>query len=348
MSNKIESETIDFVSEHRKKEISGELLPEPMLTDDKQKRLQFFPIKNKKIWDMYKKAEASFWTAEEIDLSKDNKSLEKLSNNEIFFIKHILAFFASADTIINENLAVNFMSEIQTPEARCFYGFQIAIENIHSEVYGLLIDTYVKDPNEKENLFNAINTIESIKKKSEWCFKWFNRGYNSFAERLVAFSIVEGINFSGSFCAIFWLKKRGLMPGLSFANELISKDEGLHTDFACLLYNDLINRLPESRIYQIVDEAVEIECEFIKDSIPVELIGMNSNLMGQYIRFCADRLILALGYPKKYNTVNPFDWMENISLNGKTNFFEKSVGEYSKSGVGVDPEQQKISFIEDF
>lgn len=347
MSNKIQSETSYFVSEHRKKEISGELAPEPMLIDNKD-RLKFFPINNKEIWDMYKKAEASFWTAEEIDLYEDNKHLAKLTDNEIFFVKQILAFFASADTIINENLAINFYSEIQISEARCFYGFQIAIENIHSEVYGLLIDSYVKDPIEKEKLFNAINTINSIRKKSDWCFKWFNRDYNSFAERLLAFSIVEGINFSGSFCAIFWLKKRGLMPGLSFANELISKDEGLHTEFACLLYRNLINKLPDVRVYEIINEAVEIECEFIRDAIPVELIGMNSSLMEKYIKFCADRLIISLGYQKLYNIENPFDWMENISLNGKTNFFEKRVSEYSKSGVGVDSEKQQISFTEDF
>ena len=297
---------------------------------------------------MYKKAEASFWTAEELDLAHDHKDWANMSANERFFVSHILAFFAASDGIVNENLAMNFSSEVQSSEARCFYGFQIAIENIHSEVYSLLIDTYVKDCAEKSRLFNAIETIPCVMKKANWALKWLNRDYASFAERLIAFAAVEGIFFSGSFCAIFWLKKRGLMPGLAFSNELISRDEGMHCDFACLLYNKLVNQLPQARIYEIIGNAVEIECEFVKDALPVELIGMNSTLMCQYIKFCADRLLVAVNCPKKYNATNPFDWMESISLQGKTNFFEKRVSEYSKSGVGVEAAQQVISFDEDF
>jgi ribonucleotide reductase beta subunit family protein with ferritin-like domain len=297
---------------------------------------------------MYKKAEASFWTAEEIDLASDHKDWEKLSKNEKHFITHVLAFFAASDGIVNENLAMNFSNEIQCSEARCFYGFQMAIENIHSEVYSLLIDTYIKDLTEKTYLLNAIETVPCVEKKASWAMKWCNRDYSSFAERLVAFATVEGIFFSGSFCSIFWLKKRGLMPGLSFSNELISRDEGMHCDFACLIYNKLANHLPQQRIYDIIGEAVDIECEFVRDALPVELIGMNSALMIQYIKFCADRLLVALQCEKLYNAQNPFDWMEMISLQGKTNFFEKRVSEYSKSGVGVDSTQQKIAFDEDF
>ena len=271
-----------------------------------------------------------------------------MSPNERHFVTHILAFFAASDGIVNENLAMNFSSEVQSAEARCFYGFQIAIENIHSEVYSLLIDTYVKDPNEKTHLFNAIETIPCVQKKANWALKWLNRDNASFAERIIAFAAVEGIFFSGSFCAIFWLKKRGLMPGLAFSNELISRDEGMHCDFACLLYSKLVNQLPHERIYEIIGNAVEIECEFVKDALSVELIGMNSTLMCQYIKFCADRLLVAIDCPKKYNVSNPFDWMESISLQGKTNFFEKRVSEYSKSGVGVEASQQVISFDEDF
>ena len=297
---------------------------------------------------MYKKAEASFWTAEELDLAHDHKDWKNMSPNERHFVTHILAFFAASDGIVNENLAMNFATEVQSAEARCFYGFQIAIENIHSEVYSLLIDTYVKDPAEKAHLFNAIETIPCVQKKANWALKWLNRDNASFAERILAFAAVEGIFFSGSFCAIFWLKKRGLMPGLSFSNELISRDEGMHCDFACLLYSKLVNQLPHERIYEIIGNAVEIECEFVKDALSVELIGMNSTLMCQYIKFCADRLLVAIDCPKKYNVSNPFDWMESISLQGKTNFFEKRVSEYSKSGVGVEASQQIISFNEDF
>ena len=297
---------------------------------------------------MYKKAEASFWTAEEIDLAHDHKDWGKMSKNEKHFVSHILAFFAASDGIVNENLAMNFSSEIQCSEARCFYGFQIAIENIHSEVYSLLIDTYIRDPTEKSHLLNAIETVPCVQKKANWALRWLDKERASFAERLIAFAAIEGIFFSGSFCAIFWLKKRGLMPGLAFSNELISRDEGMHCDFACLIYSKLVNKLPEERIYEIIGNAVTIECEFVRDALPVELIGMNSKMMVQYIEFCADRLLIALGCEKKYKAMNPFDWMESISLQGKTNFFEKRVSEYSKSGVGVEASKQVISFDEDF
>ena len=311
-------------------------------------RFVLFPIKQPEIWDMYKKAEACFWTAEELDLAHDHKDWEKMTDNERHFVSHVLAFFAASDGIVNENLASNFSGEVQSAEARCFYGFQIAIENIHSEVYSLLIDTYVKDPEQKAHLLNAIETVPCVQKKAQWALKWCNADLASFAERLVAFAAVEGIFFSGSFCAIFWLKKRGLMPGLSFSNELISRDEGMHCDFACLLYSKLVNRLPAERVYEIINNAVEIECEFVSEALSVELIGMNSGMMQTYIKFCADRLLVALGYEKTYNVTNPFDWMDMISLQGKTNFFEKRVSEYSKSGVGVDAEKQVIAFDEDF
>ena len=297
---------------------------------------------------MYKKAEASFWTVEEVDLADDHKHWEKMSANEKYFISHVLAFFAASDGIVNENLAMNFSNEVQSPEVRCFYGFQIAIENIHSEMYSMLIDTYVRDPAEKSHLFNAIETVPCVQKKANWALNWCDRENASFAERIVAFAAVEGIFFSGSFCAIFWLKKRGLMPGLSFSNELISRDEGMHCDFACLIYRKLVNKLPGERITDIICSAVAIECEFVQSALPVELIGMNSRLMTQYIEFCADRLLVSLGAPKRYNAINPFDWMDMISLQGKTNFFEKRVSEYAKSGVGVDSAKQVISFDEDF
>ena len=283
---------------------------------------------------MYKKAEASFWTAEEIDLAEDLKHWDSLSSNERHFVSHILAFFAASDGIVNENLAQNFATEIQSAEARCFYGFQIAVENIHSETYSLLIDTYIKDQTEKLHLLHAIETVTCVEKKAKWALQWCDRNNASFAERCVAFAAVEGIFFSGSFCAIFWLKKRGLMPGLCFSNELISRDEGLHCDFACLLYRKLRNKLSVERITEIIANAVEIEKEFVQDALPVELIGMNSSLMCNYIEFCADRLLQSLECPKQYNATNPFEWMEMISLQGKTNFFEKRVGEYAKSGVG--------------
>ena len=270
----------------------------------------------------------------------------KLNNDERHFIKHVLAFFAASDGIVNENLAVNFMSEVQIPEARCFYGFQIMMENIHSETYSLLIDAYIKDPKEKQYLFNAIETVPCVKKKADWALRWIQNG--SFAERLVAFAAVEGIFFSGSFCSIFWLKKRGLMPGLTFSNELISRDEGLHCDFACLLYSMLQNKMTEEQVHTIIKDAVNCEHEFVTDALPVSLIGMNARLMCQYIEFVADRLLVSLGYSKIYNATNPFDFMEMISLQGKTNFFEKRVGEYKKAGVAQSQESQKIRFDEDF
>ena len=304
---------------------------EPLL-DPNPNRFCAFPIKYHSIWEMYKKAEASFWTAEEIDLGSDYKDWESLKSGEQHFVKHILAFFASSDGIVLENLAVRFMKEIQIPEARSFYGFQIAMEGIHSEVYSLLIDTYIRDPEEKNYLFHAIQTVPVIQKKGNWAIKWINSD-RSFAERLIAFACIEGIFFSGSFCSIFWLKKRNLMPGLTFSNELISRDEGLHRDFACLIYSHLTNKLDESIILEIINEAVEIEKEFVCDALPVSLIGMNQHLMSDYIEFVADHLLATLGLPKFYNKANPFDWMELISLQGKTNFFEKRVADYQKSGV---------------
>ena len=297
---------------------------------------------------MYKKAEASFWTAEEIDLSSDAVDWDGLSTTEQHFILHVLAFFAASDGIVNENLSSNFATEITSPEARCFYGFQIAVENIHSETYSLLIDTYVKDPTKKMHLLRAIETVPCVQRKAQWALRWCDSTAASFAERMIAFAAVEGVFFSGSFCAIFWLKKRGLMPGLCFSNELISRDEGLHCDFACLLYSKLINKLPESRIVEIVSSAVKIEMEFVVDALPVELIGMNSGMMCNYIRFCADLLLLRLGCDRHYKIGNPFEWMETISLQGKTNFFEKRVGEYSKSGVGVDREAQIFDLDKSF
>lgn len=319
---------------------------EPILRENKD-RFVLFPIKHKDIWKMYKQAEASFWTAEEIDLSTDINDWEnKLNDDERYFIKNVLAFFAASDGIVNENLAVNFMNEVQYPEARCFYGFQIMMENIHSETYSLLIDTYIKNEAEKQHLFHAIETVPSVGTKAEWALRWIENG--SFAERLVAFAAVEGIFFSGSFCSIFWLKKRGLMKGLSFSNELISRDEGLHCDFACLLYQELRNKLTEEKVKAIITNAVEIEKEFVTHSLPVQLIGMNADLMCQYIEFVADRLLLALGYSKVYKSANPFDFMEMISLQGKTNFFEARVSEYQKSGVMANKEEQVFSTDEDF
>lgn len=318
-----------------------------LILQDNPGRFVLFPLKYHDIWEMYKKQVASFWTAEEIDLSHDLSHWEKLNENEKHFIKHILAFFAASDGIVIENLAQKFCSEIQIPEARCFYGFQIAMENIHSETYSLLIDTYIRDPNEKDLLFNAIETVPVIQKKAEWALKWINCK-NSFAERIVAFSAVEGIFFSGSFCAIFWLKKRSLMPGLTFSNELISRDEGLHTDFACLIYKHLINKLTQERIYEIIQEAVKIEQDFVSSALPVELIGMNSKLMSQYIEFVADRLIFSLGYQKYYNCQNPFEWMEMINLQGKTNFFEKRVGDYQKANILSKNEDKVFRLDADF
>jgi ribonucleoside-diphosphate reductase subunit M2 len=291
-----------------------------------------FPIHYHEIWEMYKKHEASFWTAEEIDLSQDNKDWDKLSDAEKHFLKHVLAFFAASDGIVLENLAGRFSTEIQLPEARAFYGFQMAMENIHSETYSLLIEQYIRDPVEKDAIFDAITTMPAVQQKAAWAVQWMN-GENSFAERIVAFAAVEGVLFSGSFCAIYWLKKRGLLPGLTFSNELISRDEGLHAEFACMIYNMLENRLPEDIVHTIIRGAVAAERHFICEALSCDLIGMNSELMTRYIEFVADRLLTALGHSKIFNSSNPFDWMELISLQGKTNFFEKRVGEYQKSGV---------------
>lgn len=320
---------------------------EPILEENKD-RFVLFPIQHDDIWSFYKRAEASFWTAEEIDLAPDLIDWEsKLNDDERHFIKHVLAFFAASDGIVNENLAENFLSEVQYTEAKFFYGFQVAIENIHSETYSLLIDTYIKDKEEKNYLFNAIETLECVNKKATWALRWIEEG--SFAERLVAFAAVEGIFFSGSFCSIFWLKKRGLMPGLSFSNELISRDEGLHCDFACLLYNNhVVNKMPKEKVVEIILDAVEIEKEFILDALPVKLIGMNSELMSQYIEFVADRLLMELGCEKQFDVTNPFDFMEMISIQGKTNFFEKRVGEYQKAGVLNNDSNQTFSLDEDF
>jgi ribonucleoside-diphosphate reductase beta chain len=317
-----------------------------LLLKENKDRFVILPIKYPAIWEMYKKAEASFWTAEEIDLSDDMKHWENLNPGEKHFISHILAFFAASDGIVNENLAINFMSEVQLPEARCFYGFQIMMENIHSETYALLIDTYIKDPAEKDRLFHAIDTVPCVGKKAEWALRWINNG--SFAERLIAFAAVEGIFFSGSFCSIFWLKKRGLMPGLTFSNELISRDEGSHCEFACMLYKMLDVKLSTEDATKIITDAVEIEKEFVSDALPVSLIGMNAKMMSQYIEFVADRWLDELGYPKVYGASNPFDFMEMISLQGKTNFFEKRVGDYQKSGVMNSAESKAFSLDEDF
>jgi ribonucleoside-diphosphate reductase beta chain len=320
---------------------------EPILVDNPN-RFVLFPIQHDDIWNFYKKCEASFWTAEEIDLHQDITDWEtKLNDDEKHFIKHVLAFFAASDGIVNENLAENMVNEVQYTEAKFFYGFQIMMENIHSETYSLLIDTYIKDSKEKDYLFNAIENLQCVKEKAEWAFKWIDNG--SFAERLIAFAVVEGIFFSGSFCSIFWLKKRGLMPGLSFSNELISRDEGMHCDFACLLYSDHIkNKLPKQTIQDIIMDAVKMEQEFVSDALPVNLIGMNSTMMCQYIEFVADRLLAQLGNDKVYNVENPFPWMDLISLQGKTNFFEKRVGDYQKSGVLADKDKQIFSLDEDF
>lgn len=323
-------------------------ITEPLLTENPNRYVLTRDL-HQKIWKMYKKAVASFWTVEEVDLAEDDKDWAKLKPDEIHFIKYILAFFASADGIVNENLVQNFYDEVQLPEAKCFYGFQIAIENIHSEMYSVLLQTYITDTQEQDSLFNAIQTIPCIQQKAEWALRWTNPQNANFAERLVAFAAVEGIFFSGSFCAIYWLKKRGLMPGLTFSNEKISQDEGLHCDFACLLYSDVLeNKLSEARVHEIISSAVENEKEFICGALPVELIGMNSKLMSEYIEFVSDRLLVALGHGKLYNTPNPFEWMTLISLQGKTNFFEKRVGEYSIAGVGDNPEDHVFDTEADF
>ncbi len=321
---------------------------EPILQENKD-RFVIFPIKHQDIWEWYKKQEACIWTAEEIDLHTDlNDWNNKLSEDEKYFVKHILAFFAASDGIVNENLAENFVSEVQYPEAKFFYGFQLMMENIHSETYSLLIDTYVKDEAEKDQLFHAIEVFPAIKEKADWALKWIES--DSFAERLIAFAAVEGIFFSGSFCSIFWLKKRGLMPGLTFSNELISRDEGMHCDFAVHLHtHHIVNKVPKARITEILTNALDIERKFITESLPVSLIGMNAVLMTQYLEFVTDRLLVELGCDRVYNSSNPFDFMDMISLQGKTNFFEKRVAEYQKAGVmNNDSESSKISFDADF
>merc|ERR1719281_1365510 len=315
-------------------ELRGLEQEEPLLRPN-PRRWVMFPLQSQEIWEMYKKHEASFWTAEEIDLSQDSKDWDRLTDPERHFVKHVLAFFAASDGIVLENLASRFSTEVQIPEARAFYGFQMAMENIHSETYSLLIEQYLRDPDEKHKIFDAIHTMPAVSAKAAWAVQWMNR-HNSFAERLVAFAAVEGILFSGSFCAIYWLKKRGLMPGLTFSNELISRDEGLHAEFACLLYGMLQNRLPDDVVHEIIQGAVNCERSFICDALSCDLIGMNSELMTKYIEFVADRLLQVLGHPKIFNASNPFDWMELISLQGKTNFFEKRVGEYQKAGVMTD------------
>ncbi len=320
---------------------------EPMLVENPN-RFVLFPIEYPQIWEMRKKALACFWTADEIDLEQDLSDWNnKLNDDEKHFIKHVLAFFAASDGIVNENLCINMYEEIQIPEARSFYSAQIQIEDIHSETYSLLIDTYIKDTNEKQKLLNAIETLDCVKKKARWAMKWIEEA-PSFAHRLISFAAVEGIFFSGSFCSIYWLKKRGLMPGLTFSNELISRDEGMHCDFACLLYSMLENPLPKQLVEDIIVEAVAFEKEFVSDALPVSLIGMNAEMMTQYIEFVADRLLNSLGNEKYFNTANPFSWMDLISLQGKTNFFEKRVGDYQKSGVMSDRDKQVFSLDEDF
>jgi ribonucleoside-diphosphate reductase beta chain len=310
---------------------------------DNPGRFVLFPIQHNDLWRLFKQQEACFWTAEEIDLGQDVYDWDnKLNADEQHFVKHVLAFFAASDGIVNENLAMNFVNEVQYTEAKFFYSFQMMMENIHSETYSLLIDTYIKDKEEQHKLFNAIDTIPAIKKKADWAIKWINS--ESFVDRLVAFAAVEGIFFSGSFCSIFWLKKRGLMPGLTFSNELISRDEGMHCDYACHLFNNHIeNKISEKRVKEIICGALEIEKEFILEALPVRLIGMNSDLMGQYLEFVTDRLLVALGCSKVYNAENPFDFMQNIALQGKTNFFEKRVAEYQKAGVNKTTESEDLN-----
>lgn len=321
---------------------------EPLLREN-PRRFVIFPIEYHDIWQMYKKAEASFWTAEEVDLSKDLDQWEKLKKEEKHFISHVLAFFAASDGIVNENLVERFSKEVQVTEARCFYGFQIAMENVHSEMYSLLIDTYIKDPTERNFLFNAIETLPCVKKKADWAIKWIGDDNAPYSERVVAFAAVEGIFFSGSFAAIFWLKKRGIMPGLTFSNELISRDEGLHCDFACLMFRHMVNKPSKERVLEIITDAVQIEQEFLTEALPCNLIGMNCDLMKQYIEFVADRLLVDLQCEKVYLSENPFDFMEHISLEGKTNFFEKRVGEYQKMGVMNNSQAaHEFSLEEDF
>ena len=313
-----------------------------ILLTEEEGRLTIFPIKYDAIWDMYKKSVSAFWSVEELDLSKDIDDFNRLSDNERFFIKNILAFFSSSDTIVNMNLGQNFLNEVQILEAKFFYSFQMTIENIHSETYSLLIDTYFKDSQEKHEALNAIQYIPCIKKKADWCFKWINDNNAPFAQRLIAFAIVEGVFFSGAFCSIFWLKERGIMPGLGFSNELISRDEGMHVEFAVLLYSMIKNKLSKEDVYSIVKEAVEVEKSFIIESIPCSMLGMNSDLMSTYIEFVADRLLTQLGYEKIWNSNNPFPFMERISIETKSNFFESRVSQYSKANVGTKQDHSEL------
>lgn len=320
---------------------------EPLLSHKEEDFVLFpIPVDVEDAWRMYKKAEACFWTTEEIDLAQDPAHFAAMTDNERYFVLHVLAFFAASDCIVNENLVQDFMTRISSPVIRSFYGFQVAIENIHSETYSILIDTYASSDTEKNDLFNAINTMPAVRRKADWAMRWIEEG--TFVERLVAFAAVEGIFFSGSFCAIFWLKKRGLMPGLTFANEAISRDEGMHRDFAILLYSKLQHPLPEERVHQIIHDAVECEIEFVTEALPVRLIGMNCDLMSQYVKFVADHLLASMGLSKLYNTNNPFDWMELISLEGRTNFFEKRVSEYQKAGVMNSSAENMLAFDADF
>ena len=321
---------------------------EPLL-DTQQSRYVIFPIQHDEFWKMYKASEANFWTTEELDLSKDMKDWVTLNDSEHHFVEHILAFFAASDGIVNENLVERFCQDVQILEAKFFYGFQIAMENIHSETYSLLIDTYIKDVSKKHELFNALETIPCIQKKAAWAQKWINDKDSPFVNRVIGFAAVEGIFFSGAFCSIFWLKKRGLMPGLCHSNELISRDEGMHTEFAVLMYHNLKDKPSPERVQEIIEEAVAIEKEFITKALSCELIGMNADLMSQYIEYIADRLLDMFHVPKVYHSANPFDWMEMISVQGKTNFFEKRVGEYSnKANPNVDSEKSELAFDDDF
>lgn len=315
--------------------------PEPLLTENDD-RFVIFPIRHNDLWKKYKDHVSVFWTPEEIDLSKDMKDWEKLTDNERHFIKNILGFFAGSDGIVMENLATRFTREVQWPEAKFFYACQNFLEAIHSETYSLLIDTYITDKQEKQQILHAIQTIPCVQKKAEWALNWIDNKEADFGTRLIGFAAVEGIFFSGAFCSIFWLKQRGLMPGLTLSNEFIARDEGLHTEFACLLYSKIVNRLSKTKVYRIIKEAVKIEKQFITESLPCELIGMNAKLMSQYIEFVADRLLLQLGYPKAYNSANPFDFMERISLENKDNFFEKRNSTYGLSGIGKN--QEEMSF----
>ena len=322
-------------------------LPEPLL-DPSEDRFVIFPIKHHDLWAKYKQHSAVHWTAEEIDLSKDMKDWEKLTENEQHFVKHILGFFAGSDGIVMENLAMRFSREVQVPEAKFFYAEQNIIEAIHSETYSLLIDTYIQDKDEKTKILKAIQTIPAVKKKADWALSWIDNKDADFATRLLGFAAVEGIFFSGAFCAIFWLKQRGVMPGLTLSNEFIARDEGLHTDFACLLYSKIVNRLSKQQAHKIIREAVKIEKHFITKALPCELIGMNAMLMAQYIEFVADRLLLQLGYPKAYHATNPFPFMERMSLENKDNFFEKRVSTYAKATVGKKAEEMTFRTTEDF